>query len=241
MFNLPQEYQTEVILKLKEFIPKDLKPAVRKKLSDILKEVKLVGQIAGENIPSVVNENYNCQVIQFYELNVSDIRKAAFVATTYQNLIKSPCVLRIYDGLKEIYSLGLKRLNQLEKDAVVLTDSQVTQTFPVMLPDLEKDEFLKQLAYPNICNKNNKVDYYLEMYLRTYILNHHKADEQMIALLTSNLWYDLEKSMKAFEVIKTLVENKEKINKLTSNGEKIKMNQTIRNNLNELKTIINGG
>jgi hypothetical protein len=47
--------------------------------------------------------------------------------------------------------------------------------------------------------------------------------------------------MKAFEVIKTLVENKEKINKLTSNGEKIKMNQTIRNNLNELKTIINGG
>lgn len=110
-----------------------------------------------------------------------------------------------------------------------------------MLPDTAKAEFLKQLAFPNIRNKNNKVVYYQEMYNRAYILNHQKADDEMVKLLASNIWYDPQKTWKTYELIKTLVENQDKMNKLTGNGEKIKMNQAIKTNLDELKNIINGG
>lgn len=241
MFDLPQEYQTEVTVKLKDFIPKTLKLPIRKRLAADLKEVKLVGQIAGENIPSVINENDHCQVVQFYDITVNDIRTAPFIATTYQNLIKPLCVLRIHDGLKEVYSLGLKRLSQSEENKIVLTDSLLTPAYPVVLPDTAKVDFLKQLAFPNIRNKNNKVAYYLEMYIRAFILTHQRVDDEMIKLLVSNIWYDSGKTWKIYELIKTLVENQEKLNRLNSNSDKIKMNQSIKNNIVELKNIINGG
>ncbi|MBC3803662.1 DUF4391 family protein [Acetobacterium fimetarium] len=138
-------------------------------------------------------------------------------------------------------SLGLKRLSQIEENKIVITDSLLTPAYPVVLPDTAKAEFLKQLAFPNIRNKNNKVVYYQEMYNRAYILNHQKADDEMVKLLASNIWYDPQKTWKTYELIKTLVENQDKMNKLTGNGEKIKMNQAIKTNLDELKNIINGG
>lgn len=241
MFDLPQEYQTGVTVKLKDFIPKTLKLPIRKRLAADLKEVKLVGQITGENIPSVINENAHCQAVQFYDITINDIRTAPFIAITYQNLIKPLCVLKIHDGLKEVYSLGLKRLSQIEENKIVLTDSLLTPAYPVVLPDTAKAEFIRQLAFPNIRNKNNKVVYYQEMYIRAYILNHQKADDEMVKFLASNIWYDPPKTWKTYELIKTLVENKEKMNKLTGNGDKIKMNQTIKTNLVQLKNIINGG
>ncbi|MDD3306528.1 MAG: DUF4391 domain-containing protein [Acetobacterium sp.] len=241
MFDLPQEYQNDVMVKLKDFIPKTLKLPIKKRLAADLKQVKLVGQIAGENIPSVINENDHCQVVQFYDITVNDIKTAPFIATTYQNLIKPLCVLRIHDGLKEAYSMGLKRLSQIEENKIVLTDSLLTPAYPLVLPDTAKAEFLKQLAFPNIRNKNNKVVFYQEMYIRAYIINHQKADDEMVKLLASNIWYDPQKTWKTYELIKTLVENKELQNKLTGNGDKIKMNQTIKTNLEQLKNIINGG
>lgn len=241
MFDLPQEYKTEVMAKLKDLIPKTLKLPVRKRLAADLKEVKLVGQIAGEDIPSLINESYHCQVVQFYDMTVYDIKTAPFIATTYQNLIKPFCVLRIHDGTKEVYSLGLKRLSQIEENKMVLTDSQITQAFPVVFQDREKDSFLEQMAYGAILNKTNKANYYLEMYVKTYILNHKKADEGMVELLKTTIWYDATKIWKIYGLIKTLVENKEKLNKLTRNGDKIKTNQEIKDNIDELKNIINGG
>lgn len=62
------------MIKLKDFIPKSLKLPIRKRLTADLKQVKLVGQISGENTPSVINENAHCQVVQFYDTTVSDIK-----------------------------------------------------------------------------------------------------------------------------------------------------------------------
>lgn len=33
----------------------------------------------GEDIPSLVNDEYNFQVIQFYDFELTDIKKAAFI------------------------------------------------------------------------------------------------------------------------------------------------------------------
>ena len=92
MFNLPDRYKTDVKVALKDFIPKDLKPNDKKRIKDAVKEVRLVYQIAGEEIPSVVDANYRCQAIQFFDIEVVDIKDAQFLASTYQNIIKPYCL-----------------------------------------------------------------------------------------------------------------------------------------------------
>ena len=68
MFNIPERYEVGVKLALKDFVPKDLKPVDKKRIRDAIKEVKLSYQIAGEEIPSVIDDNYRCQVVQFYDM-----------------------------------------------------------------------------------------------------------------------------------------------------------------------------
>ena len=65
MFNIPEHYKMDVKLTLKDFIPKDLKPEDKKRIKDAVKEVRLMYQIAGEEIPSVINDEYRCEVIPF--------------------------------------------------------------------------------------------------------------------------------------------------------------------------------
>lgn len=65
MFDLPDTYRVDVRVALKDFIPKDLKPNDKKRIKDAVKSVRLDYQITGEEIPSVNNEEYRCQVIQF--------------------------------------------------------------------------------------------------------------------------------------------------------------------------------
>lgn len=88
MFDLPDTYRVDVKVALKDFIPNDLKPNDKKRIKDAVKSVRLDYQIVGEEIPSVNNEEYHCQVIQFYDIEVANIKDANFLASTYQNLIK---------------------------------------------------------------------------------------------------------------------------------------------------------
>ena len=110
MFNLPDVYRVDVNVALKDFIPKDLKPNDKKRIKDAVKAVKLEYQIAGEEIPSVNNEEYRCQVIQFYDIEVANIKDANFLAVTYQNLIKPLCVIHMHDAKDEVYSLAIKTI-----------------------------------------------------------------------------------------------------------------------------------
>ena len=74
MFDLPDTYRVDVKVALKDFIPKDLKPNDKKRIKDAVKSVRLDYQITGEEIPSVTNEEYRCQVIQFYDIEVANIK-----------------------------------------------------------------------------------------------------------------------------------------------------------------------
>ena len=77
MFHVPDAYRVDVKVALKDFIPKDVKPKDKKKIKDAIKSVKLENQIMGEEIPSVINEDYRCQVIQFYDIEVESIKDAS--------------------------------------------------------------------------------------------------------------------------------------------------------------------
>lgn len=231
MFDIPEQYAVKVKIPMKDFIPKDLKPEKKKRIKDVVKEVRLVCQIAGEEIPSVMNDEYRCQVIQIYEIEVHNIKEASFIATTYQSLIKSLCILRIYDSVSEVYSFALKRLNQVDAMQIVVTDEECTERFQIMLPDRNKERFFQYMSYGNIINKTNKVNYYLEMYAKTYIIQHEKAYAQMELVLQKPIWYDANRIVKIYLLLKGIVDKKEKVTNVIANSEKVQINQEIKESL----------
>lgn len=237
MFNLQDKYKVGKKIPMKDFIPKELKPDVRKKIRDTVKSIILSYQIMGEDIPSLVNEEYNCQVIQFYDFELTDIKKAVFISNLYQEIIKSPCVLRLHDNSNEAYSFALKRLNQNDRTQIVVTDKVVTAVYPTALPSFDKNTLLGELAYGNIKNRDNKVSFYLEMYLRAYILTNDKVYANAKTFLSKPIWYSMSKPSEVYTLLCNLASNKEKVQKSISNSEKMKLNQEIRHTICELDKI----
>lgn len=237
MFNLPEKYKVGKKLPIKDFIPKELKPDVRKKIRDNVKSVILSYQIMGEDIPSLVNDEYNCQVIQYYDIELADMKKVTFIANVYQEIIKSSCVLRLYDNSNEIYSFALKRLNQNDRTQVVVTDKVLTVFYPSVLPSSDKNTLLKELAYDHIINKDNKVTFYFEMYLRAYILINDKVYAKAKTFLSKPIWYSINKQEEVYTLLCAVACNKEKVQKSISNSEKMKLNQEIRQAISELDKI----
>ena len=55
------------------------------------RSICLMYQIAGEEIPSVISDEYRCQAIQFYDMELKSIKDAAYLASMYQKMIKPLC------------------------------------------------------------------------------------------------------------------------------------------------------
>lgn len=234
MFNIPERYRTDVKISLKDFMPADLKPNDKKRIKDAIKSVKLVYQIAGEEIPSVVDENYRCQVIQFYDIELTDIKEACFLASTYQNLIKPFCIIRMYDAKDEVYSLAIKRLNQLEEMQVVVEQSLLTSKFVLNVPDSSRNRFLTYVDYIQVKNKQDKVSMYKEWFYKAYLLQNDKAYSKVDLLLESNLWYDSVRITQIVLKYMELIKQREKLKKATTNAERMKVNKSIKNAIQEL-------
>lgn len=228
MFNLPEHYRTDVKLALKDFIPKDIKPEDKKRIKDAVKEVRLMYQIAGEEIPSVINDEYRCQAIQFYDMELQNIKDAAYLASMYQNLIKSLCVIRMHDTQDELYSLAVKRLNQTDENQIVLEYSLLTEKYPVGLPDSGRNCLLKYLDYMQIKNKTNKVNLYKEWYYKTYMLMNEKAYASTEGILDGNSWYDSNRMELMYTYYKKLVDTRGMLKKAVSNAERMNLNKKIK-------------
>jgi len=237
MFNLPEKYKVGKKIPMKDLIPKEFKPNVKKKIKESVKGVTLSYQIMGEDIPSLVNDEYNFQVIQFYDFELTDIKKAAFIANLYQEIIKSACVLRLHDSSNEAYSFALKRLNQNDNTQIVVTDKVVTALYPTALPSSDKNTLLRELAYDNIKNHDNKGAFYFEIFLRAYILTNDKVYAGAKSFLSNPIWYSMSKLKEVYPLLCNLASNKEKVQKAVSNSEKMKLNQEIRQAISELDKI----
>lgn len=228
MFDIPEQYKMDVKIPLKDFIPKDLKPEVKRKVKNAVKEVRLLYQISGEEIPSVMNEEYRCQVIQVYDIQIQNIKGAPFIANTYQNLIKSLCILRIRDSVKELYSFAIKRLSQTEENEIVVTESSMTEPFLIALPDKKKEELRRMLSYKQLLNKTNKVNLYVEAYTKQYLIKNEKSYANIEQVMARPVWYDTKKVLYLHSLLKGIVSKKDSISKVNSNAEKVKLNQEIK-------------
>lgn len=234
MFNLPDTYRVNIKVALKDFIPEDVKPNDRKRIKDAVKSVKLEYQIAGEEIPSVINEDYRCQVIQFYDIEVENIKDANFLSSTYQNLIKPFCVLHMHDTKDEVYSLAVKRLSLTDDMQIVIENSLVTQAFMLNVPDSSRERFLVYVDFMQTKNKQDKVSMYKEWFYKAYMLQNEKAYAKVDTVLESNFWYDSGRTAQIALKYMELVKQRESLKKAVTNAERMKINKSIKTAITSL-------
>lgn len=228
MFDIPDTYRVDVKVALKDFIPKDLKPNDKKRIKDAVKSVRLDYQIAGEEIPSVNNEEYRCQVIQFYDIEVANIKDANFLASTYQNLIKPLCVFHMHDTKDEVYSMAVKRLSQTDDMQIVLEQTLLTDKYMLGIPDSNRDRFMAYMNYSTVKNKINKVQLYKEWFYKAYMVVNEKAYIHTDKLLDGNTWYDSDRTARICQKYVELVTSRGKLKTAVTNAERMKINKKIK-------------
>lgn len=236
---LNEKYKVGKKIPIKDLIPRELKPADKKKIKDNVKSCVLTYQITGEEIPSVINSEYNVQAIQFYDFELVDMKKVAYIANLYQGIIKSPCVLRLHDSSKEVYSLALKRLNQNDGMQITVTDTLITKECYVTMPSAEKKELESYIALDNLVGKQDKVTTYLEMYVKVYILTKDKVYTGSTEFLErQDFWYSESKVRGLYADLRALELLRLSLSKASGNVEKVRINKEIREitkRLNEVK------
>lgn len=234
MFNIPDRYRVDVNVALKDFIPKDLKPNDKKRIKDAVRNVKLEYQIAGEEIPSVIDAEYRCQVIQFYDMEVANIKDANFLAATYQNLIKPLCVIHIHDAKDEVYSMAIKRLSQTDDMQVVIEQSLLTDKYMMGIPDSSRERLLAYMNYVRLKNMNDKVQLYKEWFYKAYMIVNEKAYIYTDKLLDGNSWYDSERTARICQKYVELVMTRGKLKLAVTNADRMKVNKEIKNEIKAL-------
>jgi hypothetical protein len=228
MFDLPDTYRVDVKVALKDFIPKDLKPNDKKRIKDAVKSVRLDYQITGEEIPSVTNEEYRCQVIQFYDIEVANIKDANFLASTYQNLIKPLCVIHMHDTKDEVYSMAVKRLSQTDDMQIVVEQTLLTDKYMLGIPDSNRDRFMAYMNYSTVKNKIDKVQLYKEWFYKAYMVVNEKAYIHTDKLLDGNIWYDSDRTARICQKYVELVTSRGKLKTAVTNAERMKINKEIK-------------
>ncbi len=228
MFDLPNTYKVDVKVALKDFIPKDLKPNDKKRIKDAVKSVRLDYQIAGEEIPSVNNEEYRCQVIQFYDIEMVNIKDANFLASIYQNLIKPLFVIHMHDTKDEVYSMAVKRLSQTDDMQIVVEQTLLTDKYMLGIPDSNRDRFMAYMNYATVKNKIDKVQLYKEWFYKAYMVVNEKAYIHTYKLLDGNTWYDSDRTARICQKYVELVTSKGKLKTAVTNAERMKINKEIK-------------
>lgn len=238
MFDLPDTYRVDVKVALKDFIPKDLKPNDKKRIKDAIRFVRLDYQIAGEEIPSVNNEEYRCQVIQFYDIEVANIKDANFLASTYQNLIKPLCVIHMHDTKDEVYSMAVKRLRQTDNMQIVIEQALLTDKYMLGTPDRNRDRLMAYMNYATLKNRIDKVQLYKEWFYKAYMVVNEKAYIHTDKLLDGNTWYDSDRTARICQKYVELVISRSKLKTAVTNAERMKINKEIKTEVHELTECI---
>ena len=228
MFDIPKRFETNLDIKLKDFIPKELNSNDKRRIRETIKSVKMTYQISGEEIPSLVNDEYRCQVIQFYEIEIENIKDSNFIANIYQNLIKPLCIMRFFDNKDEEYSFADKRLNQTEENQIVVEDVYLSQKYPYGLPGEGIEKYLEYLSFDKIKNKTDKLGLYREWMYKIYLLEHKTAFADVELLLNNNAWYSASRAMTIYQKYANLVRARDNVAKVQINAEKIKANKEVK-------------
>ena len=236
MFGIDEKYHVNKKMGLNHFIPKDLKTSSKKRLKEALKSVILKAQIKGEEIPSRVDENYNCQVIMFFDVELSEIKETKFVGDILQKEIKPLCVFRFYDEKEEVYHLAEKRLHIVEKDQIVVESTVVTAPQSLYFGGELIEDLEKYMDIGSILNKQDKLALYMEMLVKIYILNHQGLQQDQKRFFASKVWYNVDRVIELYHHLKEVEALKAK--KVYTDKDKININVDIKEQLDQINNLL---
>jgi len=241
MFQVPEEYQLNRVFDVKSVIPKILKPNDRKRMRENIKQVTLEWQLNGENIPSRVDEQVNCQVIMFFSIELTDIKHAAFIAKILQHELKSFAIVRLYDTTSEVYAFALKRLHAVQKDDVVVEEEYLTNSLPIAITHTEKRMLMTYTTFGAIQNRLDKYNVYVEIATKAYIVSHNKAFTRASEVLQHpTIWLNKQQVQQLLQLYIKLVELRKNATQQTKTSDKIAVNEEIKQQLNKLNKLLEG-
>lgn len=236
MFGIDEKYYVNRKMGLNHFISKDLKASSKKRLKEALKSVILKAQIKGEEIPSRVDQNYNCQVIMFFDIELSEIKEAKFVGDILQKEIKPLCIFHFYDEKDEIYHLAEKRLHMVEKDEIVVESTVVTTPQSLYFGGELADILEEHIDIRRLLNKQDKLALYMEILVKIYILNCQELQQHWVRFLTSKVWYNAEQVIGLYHHLKEIELLKAK--KVYTDKDKIDINVDIKEQLDQINNLL---
>ena len=242
MLSLPEKYKKGAVVSKETFVKgANLKGADKKKFETSVKGIRLSYQIEGFDIPNLVNEDYNCQVIMFLRVNLDNLKQAPYVASVVQKCINPLCVIEITDGVDVMYSFADKRLNKQNKKEVVIDDEYLSIKLPLDFDNDSKTLFKLYIDYETILNRNNKHAYYIEMMTKAYLISNQGLFSKEDKLLDNKkLWYDENRAKLVLPLLKKLKTNKLAVSKAKTVVEKSRINAEVKNLINELEEMISG-
>lgn len=235
MFNIPQRYLADSPIEPKTFILRDMKKADKGRIRENLLEVRLKWQIAGEDVPSLIDENYNCAVIMGLDIKLRSIKDTAYFADLVHRMVKAPCVVRFYDTGSEVYSFAHKRLSRTDATQVVVEERIETPELSLSFPDKTTEKLHKYLSFDTLRNKTDKLSLYLEANVKAFIISNPKLYSGIDELLEKKLWYNRDEVLALFERLLELKRLNEELKAEKLPGERAKMINTIKEAIRNIK------
>lgn len=234
MFDIPRQYAADSAIEPKTFVAKDMKKAEKDRVLQNLLSGRLVWQIIGEEIPSLVNEEYNCSVIMGLDIRLKAVKDSAFFAELIQHKVKAPCIIRFYDDNEEVYSFAHKRLSLTDAAQVVIVDRMETPPLSLAFPDKTAEKLQRSLAFGALLNKTDKLCLYLEAMVKAYIVSNPYLYSGMDGLLDSKVWYNKGEIIALFGRLKELERLNGELKAEKLSGNRAKLNGEIRKTIEEL-------
>ena len=132
MLSLPVKYKKDANVAKVTFVRGGgLTGADKKRFETAVKDIRLTYQIEGFDIPNLVNDDYNCQVIMFLRITLTTLKQAQYVAAIVQKCINPLCVIEFTDSVDEQYSFADKRLNKQDKKQIVIENEYLSSKLPL--------------------------------------------------------------------------------------------------------------
>ncbi|ADL08673.1 DUF4391 domain-containing protein [Thermosediminibacter oceani] len=241
MLGVPERYKIGKNFDKKTFLSGELTKQEKRKFKEEVKEITLTHQIIGEEIPSLINSDYNYQAILFFDIKVDDLKYSSFIGEILQKIVKPPAVLRFLDNKGNyLYCFASKRLNKIDSQQVVVDDIIFTQKSSSFFPD-ENVKLLKQhLAFSKILNTTNKLTFYTEIITKAYLITYKHLWAGALKALETRIFYDIEKMNEIRMLLKKIINLQNQLNKAVILAEKASLNSEIKNillRLNEIAAI----
>lgn len=239
MLGLPSEYAIDKSIQVSTFMSSDLLPKEKKRLKESVESIKLAYQTAGESIPSLINDQYDCQAILFFDVQLKTLKDAPFVCDSMQKLVKPLCVIRCYDvkGM-QTYSFAHKRLNLQDRTQVVIEDSILSAISSSQLTDDTVTLMNDFAAFEKIRNKANKMTFYIELMTKSYIISHSSAWSRGKEILASKAWYNISDALFIFDYYKRIIQLQKDKKASKTISEQAKYNAELKNIYNQLSQYV---